>query len=84
MRRAGLRVERMTHLFSPFLPVIAAKRWARKGGPNADAPRSDLEPLPRWLNETCYAIARAEQLVARYVDMPAGSTILAVGRKVIL
>ena len=80
---AGLSVERITHLFPLFFPIIAATRLARKAYPrNGDAPvRSDLSPLPRWMNATLLACARAEFTIARHLTVPFGSTILAVARK---
>ncbi len=83
MEGAQLRVDRLTHLFAPFLPAVAVWRMLTRASARAsDGPAaSDLGPLPRWANSLLYAVARVEQTVARHVDMPMGSTILGVGRK---
>lgn len=76
---SGLCVERIRFLFGLFFPVIAMTRVTRKSA--GDAPRSDLRPLPRWLNEGLYAAACAEQSLGRRLPWPFGTTLLAVARK---
>ncbi len=79
---AGLRVVRMFHAFSTFLPAIAAVRLLRKAAPAPDgAPRSDLSLLPGWLNSTLLGVARLERTVLRRWSAPFGSSIMLVGRK---
>ena len=44
--------------------------------------RSDLRPIPKWLNGLLLAAARFEHRVVRGWDVPFGSTILLTARKV--
>lgn len=81
MERSGLTPDRMTHLFAPLLPVVAGKRWWDRRRRCDIAAVSDLSPLPGWLNGALFALARAEQVLGRFLTIPVGSTILAVARK---
>jgi len=80
---ADLAIERLTHLFPVFFPVIATLRLAHKRAwRNGSAPvRSDLSPIPEWLNGVLLLIARAEHKLTSRLTVPFGTTILAVGRK---
>jgi len=80
---AGLSVQRITHLFPAFFPAVALTRITRKIGMD-DAKtsiRSDLTPLPRWINAALFAAARVEYGLVGRLAVPFGSTILAVTRK---
>ena len=79
----GLRVERLTHLFPAFFPAVALTRVVRKVGMgDTERPvRSDLTPLPRWINAALFAAARVEYGLVGRLAVPFGSTILAVTRK---
>ncbi len=79
----GLSTIRMTHLFPVFFPVLAASRLlTRSRAMQGDStPRSDLKPLPAWVNYTLLAVATAERHITRYTTAPFGSTILTVARK---
>jgi SAM-dependent methyltransferase len=88
MEGVGVRVERAAHLMPTFFPLIAAVRLARKrrvghgvGAALRSDLRSDLTPLPRWLNGALYGVTRFERVVFGRRGAPFGSTILAVGRK---
>ena len=80
---AGLAVQRLTHRFPLFFPIIAAKRLLEKPADASDSTRfdSDLTPIPRWLNGCLSAVARVERAVVRGWTVPFGSTILMVARK---
>jgi hypothetical protein len=75
---------RVTHLFASLLPAVAAYRLGVQmlkrdsGGP----PRSELKPLPPAVNEFLFRIVNMERRVLRGWDLPFGSSIVAVARKV--
>lgn len=75
---------RFTHLFGTLLPAVACKRLADRyvfQRTNGEA-RSDLQPLPKTLNELLLGIVRVERRFVRKHNLPFGSSILAVVRKV--
>ncbi len=88
---AGLTVTRTTHLSTALFPAIAAVRLLRRlqrveangnGNGNGHAPPpSDLRPLPGWVNRGLLGVALTENLVARYIDLPFGSSVLGIAEK---
>jgi SAM-dependent methyltransferase len=77
-----VRLLRLTHLFAGVFPAVAALRVAARcllGNP-AEA-RSELSPLPGPLNRVLDAVMQAEAAVVERVDLPVGSSILAVVRR---
>ena len=76
-------IERHTHAFPLFLPMIAAWRFAaalRQKLVNAE-PQTDLSTLPAWLNALFYGITQMERRLLRRMDFPFGSSLLCVLRK---
>jgi len=83
LRKHEIHVVRMTHLFAALLPAVAAYRFALNymdRSPN-DCPRSELKPLPHFINESLFHVVDAERRLLRRMDLPFGSSILAVCRK---
>jgi len=80
---SGLAVRRMTYAFAAFFPAIAGIKLVRRINlpKSAAVARSDLEPLPRWLNRCLLSIARVEHRVTRHVDAPVGSTLVMIATK---
>ncbi|MGC8658509.1 MAG: class I SAM-dependent methyltransferase [Desulfomonilaceae bacterium] len=81
-----VQVIRMTHLFSSFFPLVAGYRLLQPYFKNKDSnhpPRSDLRPLPVMLNELLFTIAKFEKIILNSFNLPFGSSILAVVRKVV-
>jgi SAM-dependent methyltransferase len=79
---AGFVVERITYWNCALLPLVAASRAAsRLRGRTASAARSDVTVPAAPLNAALGTIARLEGRVLRRVDLPAGSSLLAVARK---
>jgi SAM-dependent methyltransferase len=76
-------IERNTHAFPFFLPMIAAWRFAaaiRQKFADVE-PRTDLSTLPVWLNELFYGLTQAERRLLRHMDFPFGSSLICVLRK---
>ena len=79
---AGFAPERLTHWNSLLLPVVAAARaLSRRRGHAAAEARSDVAVPPAPLNWALLALIRLEGRLLRRVDLPAGSSILCVARK---
>ena len=81
--KAPVKITRMTHLFPTLLPVIAAYRLTQRffGDDSQEQPRSDLRPLPNFLNEALFRIVDMERILLRKLDFPFGSSLLAVVQK---
>jgi SAM-dependent methyltransferase len=78
---APLQVVRLTHLFMSTLPPTALYRfWMRRRQVSA-VPQSELRPLPPVLNEALFRVIDLERRLLRRVDLPAGSSILAIAQK---
>ena len=75
-------IKRLTHLFPSFLPAIAARRFReRLSAAPPSRPRSEIGPVPPWLNSACLRLLGMERRLLRFVDLPFGSSILAVVQK---
>ncbi len=83
LRRAGLRVRRLSHWNMVLFPVVAAVRLIRRPGPHADAAqsRSDIHVPPAPFNILLTTIIRIESRLLDYVNLPFGSSIFTVSQK---
>jgi SAM-dependent methyltransferase len=81
LEQGPLRIVRMTHVFMSTLPAIALYRFWRRRRRVPLVPQSELRPLPRVVNEALFQLADAERRLLNRVDLPAGSSILAVAQK---
>ena len=81
---APVKIERVTHGFALLFPMIAASRlwhrWRERRGPVAV--ESELQPLPSIINNTLYGITNIERHLLRYIDMPFGSSLIMVAKRV--
>jgi SAM-dependent methyltransferase len=80
-----VQLVRLTNLFAGLFPFVAIYRilqpyWKKKAPSNE--PRSEIKSLPYALNETLFRIVDVEKSLLRRIDLPFGSSILAVARKV--
>ncbi len=84
LEQGEVEILRMTHLFSTVLPVVAAHRLVldRIRGQRAGVPTSDLRPINPILNNLLVRIMTAERRLLRSFNLPFGSSILSVVRKI--
>jgi SAM-dependent methyltransferase len=81
VRAAGFRVEQATSFVSSLLPAMVLSRVARRISPKPYDPVAELRPGA--LNGVFERILDGERrLVERGVSLPAGGSLLVVGRKV--
>lgn len=73
---AGLTLERLTHYQLALLPLVAATRLL---GGRRLRDREDLPPP--WLNAVLGAVNAVEARVAARVDLPLGSSLVALARR---
>lgn len=84
LRQRPLEIIRMTHVFGLLLPLVAAYRLGlRYFASNTDGPpKSELKPMHPLINDSLIGVMSLERLLLRVCDIPFGSSILAVARKV--
>lgn len=77
-------VVRLSYLFMLLFPLVAGYRLLLRlaAKPKASLPRSEVRPLPWALNEALYRVMAVERGVFRLVNLPFGSSLVAVVRKV--
>ena len=84
LRKRSVEVIRMTHLFASLFPAVAVYRLGLRlaAGDSEGPPRSELKPMHPALNSLLFSIVKAERQFLKLGDLPFGSSILAVARKV--
>ncbi len=77
------RILRMTHLFGSVLPAVAGYRCTSNlfTRNRTDQPRSDLKPLNPILNGILFKLVNMERMLLRKLNIPFGSSIMTVARK---
>ncbi len=76
------RLVRMTHYFmSLFVPIALYRLGRRFDRISEDRAYSELRPLPRALNEWLFRVADWERRLVSVMDVPVGSSIIAVMQK---
>jgi SAM-dependent methyltransferase len=84
LESAGLAAERMTYMMSALYPAMRAARLLMRG--RAPRERSEQfagveERIIPGVNGLALAVLRLERLLLRHVDLPLGTSLLAVARK---
>jgi SAM-dependent methyltransferase len=80
LERAGFTVLRMTYTNLTLLPVVAGVRFAQRLSGHRES-SAEITLPPRPVNALFAAALAAESLALRAVNMPAGSSLLALARK---
>lgn len=57
-----------------FLPLLVRRRWGR-------GHRSDLHPLPHWLNTLLRCCGKMDALMSRWFHLPVGTSVFGTARK---
>jgi SAM-dependent methyltransferase len=82
LEAAGFTVERMTFTNGVTFPVtLAVRSLERMTGRAAEASDADLRVPPAPVNAVFNAALAAEGALLRYVNLPIGSSLMAIGRK---
>ncbi len=88
LKETGLEIERITYCNTAlFVPILAARKlknlknrlWPRRV--ENDVPGSDLNELPKPLNEGLFHLMQAERRFMTRRNLPFGVSLLAIGRK---
>jgi SAM-dependent methyltransferase len=84
LEQAGLRVERVSFLFGSLFPLMLSVRFVQRLLRPIRGARHDTDIAVPWapVNALLTAIVTAEARAARFVRLPVGSSLLAIGRRV--
>ncbi len=84
LRKRPVELLRITHLFASLFPAVAAYRLGLRlaAGDSGGPPRSELKPMHPALNSLLFNIVNAERQFLKLGNLPFGSSIMAVARKV--
>lgn len=79
---AGFRMRRICYMNFLLSPVSIPWRFIQKwtGGGNASG-HSDVSPAPGWVNAIFGALYSIEAWLIRYINLPIGTSIIAVAQK---
>ena len=83
LSRSGFTVERLTYTNASLFPLMLAVRTAQRmtGLATPEEAGTDIVLPPRPLNVVLATLLRCEARALRVMDMPIGSSLLAVARK---
>ena len=78
LQAAGLRVEYVSHLFGWLVPPV----WFRRRVARPDSPELGLEVRGGLTDAAALVLTACERFLLRFVSLPAGTSVLAIGRRV--
>jgi hypothetical protein len=81
--QAGLRVDRVSYMFASLVPLMVVTRSVQRLTRPYRAVRDDTDITipPGPVNAALSGVLRAEAALARRLEMPTGSSLLVVARK---
>ena len=80
LERGGFEIRRLTYTNASILPIVASTRWLQRlRGHQESAAEITVPAAP--INAALTAVLAAESVALRFVDMPAGSSVLCLARK---
>jgi ubiquinone/menaquinone biosynthesis C-methylase UbiE len=80
LERASFSVKRLTYTNASILPLVAGVRFAQRLAGHRESAREITVPAPP-INRALTAVLAMEAAALRVVDMPIGSSLLALARK---
>jgi len=80
IKQAGFEVVRCSYRHMILFPFICTKKIIDSHRIDKFS-KSDLQPLPPWLNNTLNFISCCENRILKYFNLPIGSSILCLARK---
>ena len=80
LQRAGFAIERMTYTNASILPLIAGIRFAQRIGGFRES-RAEISVPPAPVNLALSGLLALEAAALRAVDMPLGSSLLALAKR---
>jgi len=78
---AGFAIERLTYCISLLLPAAVAVRLKERLLKPKHGPQAALIELPGPLNRMCLATVQLEASLLRYINLPAGVSVVCLARR---
>jgi SAM-dependent methyltransferase len=79
---AGFKIERITYRNSFLFPLVMIYRILKKNSKTADESKSDLRPLPTFVNKTLIELLKIENSILNKFNFPFGSSIFCIAYKI--
>ena len=80
VRQSGFNIEWCSYFNALLLPVVTAAVLYKRLVRPRDMYKTDVEPLPNWLDNILYVIFANERAILPHFRFPAGASILLVAR----
>ncbi|MDQ1468200.1 MAG: hypothetical protein QOH10_2615 [Actinomycetota bacterium] len=77
LQAAGLHVEYVGHVFSWLVPPV----WFRRRVARPGSPELGLDVHGAWTDAAALLLTAGERFLLRFASLPAGTSVLAVGRR---
>ena len=81
VREAGFSIQKLTYANTALLPAVVATVLCNRLFNRQALYRSNLKPLPKWLNRTLTFIFSTEARCLTRLDSPVGSSLLCLAQK---
>jgi len=81
IERAGFTVLKLSYRNFLLFPLMALIRLMKKNSVSSDSPKSDLKPLPTFLNQTLKRVLTFENKLLPHMNIPFGLSLFCVARK---
>ena len=83
LERGGFAVERLTYTNATMLPILLPLRLAHRvlGLASEEEAEREIRVPPRPINALLDRVLALEAAIVRHVDLPCGSSLLALARK---
>ena len=78
---AGFAIERLTYTNVTMLPILLPLRWVQPGLAPEEEAGLEIQTPPPLVNLVLDRLLALEAAVVRHVDLPCGSSLLAMARK---
>ena len=80
LERGRFRIKRLTYTNASILPLVAGTRWLQRLRGHVESSSEITVPLAP-INAALTAVLAAESVALRFMDMPAGSSVLCLAEK---
>lgn len=78
---AGFKIERITYRNSFLFPLVMIYRMLKTNSKTADESKSDLRPLPSFVNKTLIELLKIENSILKKFNFPFGSSLFCIAYK---
>ncbi len=81
LKSAGFSIKHLTYWNASLLPFLLIWRKIKFWKKNSGDPKSDLKPIPVWINEVLKIVLKVEEMFISVLNLPFGTSVFAVAQK---